>query len=107
MIILSEEKIQKLLKEKKIFLESYKKLLPIPRKKDDLPFEDKKLEMISKQTLAIEQLSTLLHQNLIMILEKTSGDEKVLAENFGTVLKEHLGRLEKILSNDKKSNGGG
>lgn len=101
--VLSEEKIAKLLKEKKVSLESYRKSSSPPDKNDEQTSEDKTLQMISRQTLAIEKLSVLLHQNLVAILQKTSMDGNLLVEKLGAIFKGHSESLEAMLSSNDKS----
>lgn len=96
--ILSEEKVQKLLKGKMITLESYKESSSPPQKnEEETVSEDKWSQEISRQTAAIEKLCMLLHQNFVAILQTGKAD------SLGPAIKDHLERLEEILAERKSA----
>jgi len=100
MKIISEGKIQELLKDKKITEESYKKSFSIIKPKEKT-LDEKRLEILAKQTEAVEKLSALLEKNLtsknpqmlLAILKKVTQDKDSMIGNLAIVLKEHFEKL--------------
>jgi hypothetical protein len=100
MKIISEGKIQELLKDKKITEESYKKSFSVIKPKEKT-LDEKRLETLTKQTAAIEKLSVLLEKNLtskdpqmlLAILEKVTQDKDSMVGSLATVLKEHFEKM--------------
>ncbi len=103
MKIISENKIHELLKEKKINRESYNKSFSPLTKLDEKTVEEKRLEAISKQTVAIEKLSSLLEKSLVPKQEIVPlpippiVPKDLSIKDVGMVFKESLDKMASLL----------
>lgn len=105
MKIISEGKIQELLKDKKITEESYKKSFTIA-KPEEKSLDEKQLEAMARQTVAIEKLSALLEKNLnskerdmiLAVLQKVTQDKDSM---IAIVLKEHFEKMRTMFVESK------